>query len=173
MKWVLIILGVLVAIVAVIVLVGYLLPVGHVASRSARFHQPPDSVWAAITNVTAYPTWRTDVTNVDPLPPENGRARWIEEGGGQRITFEVAESDAPRRLVVRIADAGLPFGGTWTYVLDPADGGARLAITENGEVYNPIFRFMARYVFGHAATMEKYLTALGRHFGQAVVPEER
>jgi uncharacterized protein YndB with AHSA1/START domain len=171
MRWALVLLGALVAVVILVVAIGYMLPVAHLATRQARFTQPPDAVWSAITDVPAYPSWRPDVTRVETLPPQDGRSRWVEEGGGQRIAFEVVESEAPRKLVVRIADPSLPFGGTWTYLLAPDDSGTTLAITENGEVYNPIFRFMARYVFGHTATMEKYLAALGKHFGQTVITE--
>ncbi|HJR43519.1 MAG TPA: SRPBCC family protein [Gemmatimonadaceae bacterium] len=171
MKWALIILGALVVVVIVVVAVGYMLPVAHVAASEARFAQPQDAVWTAITDVSAFPSWRADVTAVDTLPSRDGRQRWVEEAGGQRITFEVVESEAPRKLVVRIADPSLPFGGSWTYLLAPSDSGTTLAITENGEVYNPIFRFMARYVFGHTATMEKYLASLGERFGQPVTTE--
>lgn len=172
MRWALIIVGVLVAAVLLVIVVGSMLPVAHVATRSARFTQPPEAVWAAITDVAAYPSWRTDVTKVDSLPAQDGHARWVEDAGGQRITYEVVESAAPRRLVVRIADRGLPFGGRWTYQITPADGGSELRITENGEVYNPLFRFMSRFIFGHGATMEQYLSGLGKRFGQPVTPVE-
>ena len=36
----------------------------------------------------------------------------------------------------------------------------RFTITENGEVYNPIFRFLSRYVMGYTATMDRYLQAV-------------
>jgi hypothetical protein len=45
-----------------------------------------------------------------------------------------------------------------------------LRITEEGEVYNPLFRFMSRYVFGHYRTLEQYARDLGRHFGEDVTP---
>jgi hypothetical protein len=70
---------------------------------------------------------------------------------------------APKRLVGRITDTSLPFRGSWTYVLQSEGTGTRLSITENGEVYNPIFRFMSRFVFGHTATMERYLVDLAAH----------
>ena len=38
-------------------------------------------------------------------------------------------------------------------------------ITEDGEVYNPVFRFMSRFIIGHAATLDQYLTALGKRLG--------
>ena len=39
-------------------------------------------------------------------------------------------------------------------------GGSDLTITEDGEVYNVIFRFMSRFVFGHHATMDAFLKNL-------------
>ncbi len=41
-----------------------------------------------------------------------------------------------------------------------------VTITENGEIYNPFFRFMARFVFGYTVTMETYLKALGKKFSE-------
>jgi hypothetical protein len=58
--------------------------------------------------------------------------------------------------VNRIADPKLPFGGSWTYEVSAAGSGTELNITENGEVYNPLFRFVSRFIMGHTATIEKY-----------------
>ena len=33
-------------------------------------------------------------------------------------------------------------------------------VAENGEIYNPVFRFIARYVQGYTATTDNYLKAL-------------
>ncbi|HZD05714.1 MAG TPA: hypothetical protein VE173_12380, partial [Longimicrobiales bacterium] len=66
-----------------------------------------------------------------------------------------------------IADEGLPFGGTWTYVLEPDAGGTRVTLTEDGEIYNPFFRFMARFVFGYDGTMRSYLDGLEARMGGA------
>ena len=77
------------------------------------------------------------------------------------MTYEVGQADPPRKLVTRIADPHLPFGGTWTYeIVAGAESGSTLTITENGEVYNPFFRFISRYVMGYTATMDRYLQAL-------------
>jgi hypothetical protein len=54
----------------------------------------------------------------------------------------------------------LPFGGPWTYELRPEGSATHLTITEHGEVFDPFFRFMSRFVLGHAATMERILTLL-------------
>jgi hypothetical protein len=78
--------------------------------------------------------------------------------------------DPPRRLIGRIADPSLPFGGSWTYDVVREGAGSRVMITEDGVVRNPVFRFMSRFVFGHHATQEAYLRALGRKFGHDATP---
>ncbi len=167
MKWVLIAVGSLIALGVVAVAVGALLPQGHVASRTARFKQSPDVLWQTIADIAASPSWRPDVKSVERLPDSNGHEMWREVGKyGQPMPMETIESIAPRRLVRRIADPKLPFGGTWTFEIAPANGGSTVTITENGKIYNPFFRFMARFVLGYTATMETYLKALGKKFGE-------
>jgi hypothetical protein len=72
--------------------------------------------------------------------------------------------------VTVIADKGIPFGGSWDYRIIPEGAGSRITITENGEVYNPIFRFVSRYVIGHTATLDKYLSALATKVGDTYLP---
>ena len=80
--------------------------------------------------------------------------------------YELVEDRAPSRRVTRIADKNLPFGGTWTYEITPAAEGSELRITEDGEVYNVIFRFMAKYVFGYTGSIEGVFRDLGKKFGE-------
>ncbi len=167
MKWLLVTVGALVAIVAVVAIVGLLLPRDHVAATTAHLKAPPDSVWQAVTDVRDYPRWRMGVQSVNVLAAE-GALRWREHGSDGAITFERSEEQRPRRLVTRIVDETLPFGGTWTYELTPEPDGTALTITERGYVTNPIFRFMSRFVFGHHHSQEEFLRALGRRFGQEV-----
>ncbi|HUR92176.1 MAG TPA: SRPBCC family protein [Gemmatimonadaceae bacterium] len=165
MRWVVIVLGSLAAVVAILLAVGYSLPVKHVATRSAVVAAPADQVWAAITDVASAPQWRTDVKSVEVVRQGAAGPVWREVSGDGTITFETVESLPPRRLVTRIADKSLPFGGRWTYELEPTTGGTRVTIREDGEVYNPVFRFVSRYVMGHHATIEKYLTSLRTRLG--------
>ena len=165
LKIVLVILAAIAALVLVIVLVGSRLPVKHVASRSAEFKAPPDSLFAVIADFRNAPSWRKELKSVELLAPVNGRVRFREVGGERPLTMEVEELSAPRRLVTRIADTGLPFGGSWEFELEPAGHGTRLTITEHGEVYNPVFRFMSRFVIGTTGTIDKYLASLTRREG--------
>lgn len=170
MKWALIALGAIISLALIVTAIGALLPKQHVASRSALFKQSAATVWQTITDIESFSAWRTDLKGVERLPDREGRPVWREVSRQGAMTLEIVESSPPNRLVSRIADPDLPFGGSWTYELAEADAGTKLTITENGEVYNPIFRFMSRFVFGHTATLEAYLKALGKKFGEDVVP---
>jgi len=45
-------------------------------------------------------------------------------------------------------------------------GQCQLTIVERGKVRNPFFRFMSRFIFGHGATIENYLSSLAKSFGE-------
>jgi uncharacterized protein YndB with AHSA1/START domain len=171
MRIVVLLLAVAVGLGLVVVAVGYLLPVKHVATVVAQVPATPEQVWDALTDVAAYPKWRGDVTSVEMLPADSGHVAWREIGKNNAIAFAVESADRPRRLVTRITDKSLPFGGAWEYIVIPDGAGSRVQITEHGEVYNPVFRFVSRFIMGHSATASAYLKALGARFGATVVPE--
>jgi hypothetical protein len=163
MKWIWMIVLVLAIPLMVILIIGLLLPKKHTVQRSTSLRQSPETVWGLISGP---PSWRTSVQKYEELPPHDGHRMWREtDKSGQTITFEAIESAPPWRLVTRIADPKLPFGGTWTYEIAPTVDGCTLTITEDGEVYNPVFRFVSRYIMGHAATVNMYLKAVHAKLG--------
>jgi uncharacterized protein YndB with AHSA1/START domain len=166
MKWILIVFTVLAAILILIVLIGWLLPKAHTVTREARFHQPPEAIWKAITDIDAMPAWRQGLKSVKHLPDQNGLPAWVETLDSGTIPLATVASQPPAMLVVRIADPKLPFGGTWTYEITPIATGSSLRIREDGEVYNPLFRFLSRFVFGQSAAIETYLKSLAKKFGE-------
>jgi len=170
MKWAILIVGVLAALVAVMAVVGAMLPRDHHATRKARFHVSPAALFAVLAGP---PDWRTGVKSYGELPDREGKKLWWEEDTHrQKVTYELVESKPPERLVTRIAQPGLPFGGGWTFEISPlTGGGSELRIRENGEIYNVIFRFMARFIFGYTGTIETYLRDLGVKFGEPVAIE--
>lgn len=162
MKVALIVTGVIAALVLATVLLGYALPVRHVASRERMIPASPSVVFAAIADPNRYPTWRSGLQDVQLLPPVDGKASFREKGGDGTITYVIDASEPDRRLVTRIADTGLPFGGKWTYELSPHDSGTLVRITEHGEVYNPVFRVISRFIMGHHRTIDAVLGDLER-----------
>ena len=171
MKWLLIVVGVLVFAVAVVAVVGWMLPQNHVASGTAQLSLSPDKVWPIVTDVADYPSWRNEVDSVERLATPD--LRWREISGSDRISYEATTFDAPTHFVAHIADKGLPFGGSWDYRIEAAGTGSRITITENGEVYNPIFRFVSKFFMGHTATIDKYLTALAKRTGDQYTRQDR
>ena len=134
MRWVIWVVGSLAVIVAVVAIVGSMLPQQHTASRTARVALAPAALYPILVQMAQAST--------DP-------------------PVRVERQEPPSLLVTTISDPKLPFGGSWTYWLEPAGTAASdLTITENGEVYNVIFRFMSRFVFGHHATMDAFIREL-------------
>jgi len=113
MTWLVRVVVGLIVIGIVVFIVGSLLPQNHTASRTANFSQPPETVWAAMTDVAAFPSWRSDVATVAQLAPQNDKPVWRETSHrGEHITYAAETWDPPRHLVTRITDKNLPFGGT-------------------------------------------------------------
>ena len=121
--------GIVVAIIGLAAAVGAAQPVAHVASRSETFAVSPEQLW------------------------DLALAAFRRTNDG---SYAIVQQERPRRLVTTIVDKKLPYGGSWTYELAPAPGGTTLTVVERGEVYNPVFRFVSRYVIGHTRTLDAY-----------------
>ena len=165
MRWVLWTGLALVVVVGVVILIGWLLPVAHEAARSAQFSAPPQQVYDAVADVAGYADWFDGVSRIELLPSTNGKIRFREHTSSGPVVMEVEHARPPSQFVTRIADPDQPFGGTWTFEIAPESSGSRLTITERGEVYNPIFRFMSRFIFGQTGTMERFLRAQNARLG--------
>jgi uncharacterized protein YndB with AHSA1/START domain len=170
MKWVVRILIALAAIVAVITMIGAVLPRVHVESRTAAFRAAPDSLWATLSDLEHYPGWAPAVTTATRLPDRNGHPVWEHSGPEGKMPLAVTAFEPPHRLVLEIVATDLPYSGNWTWEVTPSGSGALVTVTERGVVDNPIFRFLSRFVFGQTATMDGYLKALGRRHGETVTP---
>ena len=160
MRWVIYIAAAIAIIAILVIVIGYSLPKGHSVSRTVAVAMPPAALYALLSDVERYQSWRPDVKSLQRHPDRDGRPAWTEEMSGMKIPLYFERMEPPSVLVSRIADPSLPFGGTWTYRIEPAPSGATVTITEDGEVNNPFFRFMSRFVFGHTATIDAFLKHL-------------
>jgi uncharacterized protein YndB with AHSA1/START domain len=175
LKWILIVVGALLAVVLVTMLVGAFMPREHVAASFITLRQPPDSVWQVVRDLGAAPEWWSGLESSQraSLESEGGQERWIQKmKSGSELPILVVREDPPRLLVTRIdVPDDATFGGTWTYEIEPADGGSRVTVTENGFINNLLFRFLSNTVLGMHGTMDAYLRALGSRFGEDVLPQ--
>jgi uncharacterized membrane protein len=171
---VLVIIGVItgvILLVVVVALIGSRLPKSHTVTRSIFLRQSPQNVYAVIRDFPSTPAWRSTVKRVEVKTQPDGKVHLREEGKNGAVNYELAEDVPGERMALRILDSDLGYSGKWTYVFAQENGGARVTITEDGEVSNALFRFMSRYIFGHTATLDTYLSSLARRFGEDTAPQ--
>jgi hypothetical protein len=167
MKIALVVAGALVLLVILVVAIGAMLPKEHVVTRSARYAASAERLFVLIAGPQ---NWRPDVVSSEEFA-EGGRT-FVRETTRDKetITYELLNRDEPRSIERRIATENLPYSGSWTVILEPSSQGTTVSITERGEVSNPVFRFVSRFVLGQTQTIDTYLRALGMATGQEVEP---
>jgi hypothetical protein len=139
--------------VALVLLVGWLLPQTREGRAEATIAAPPDLVLAVIEDVETQPEWR-DVGSVTRT--ETG---WSEvTARGERIDF-VAEEMSVDRIALRFtSDAG--YSGEWQALLAPVSGGTRIAVVERATTTSPLGRIVARLMFDPTEFATTYLAKL-------------
>jgi len=153
MKYLLIAAAILLVLVLVVVVIGYLLPVAHTATKTFTVKAPPDSVWQRLTDFKNYPAWRKDLSAVVATSDTS----WIEtDRRKHQMPVAIIIYEPYKQLATKINGSNLPFGGTWVFVLKEANNQTMVTITEHGEVYNPVFRFVSRFIMGYYATINQY-----------------
>jgi hypothetical protein len=171
MKLILLIVVFVFIIVAVVLIVGALLPKNHVVSRHVILHRSPDETYRTARDFSAAPSWRPDVERVEMIATADNHVQFREHAKHGAVTYDLIEDRPGEKMVTRIADLNLGYSGSWTFTFTKEAAGTRVQITEAGEVSNVFFRFMSRFVFGQSTTIEKYLVALGKKFGEDVLPQ--
>jgi len=165
MKILLIVLAALTLLVLSVFVIGSLLPKRHVVSRAASFQAAPEKLFPLIVGPQ---NWRPDVLGCEAVADSSGREFQRETTrNGNVITYELLERVPPTSVTRRIATENLPYSGSWSFSIQPGNGGSVVRITENGEVSNPVIRFVSMFL-DHTRSLDAYLQALGRASGQQV-----
>jgi len=160
------VIGGVIGVAGMVALIGWALPVKHTASRTVTLNAPPQQVFDLMSDFAHAAAWRDGVTRVEMLPDDGKGPLFREYGSMGPMLMRAEVIERPHRLVTRIADPELPFGGTWTHTLRPApSGGTEHTITEDGEIYNVFFRALARFIFGYTSTIEQYQASLAKRLG--------
>ena len=153
--------------VAAMYVLGSRLPVSHVATVTAVINAPQAVVWQKMEDVKTQPQWRKELNGIDDAASQGGHPCWTEVQKHMRMLLCEDLTAAPSTRIVRIADPTLPFGGLWTYELQPIDAGSsRLTITENGSTWPPIWRFLGHYAFHEDSSIKLYESELQQSFAK-------
>jgi Polyketide cyclase / dehydrase and lipid transport len=172
MTWIVIAtVGAIVLCTIVATAIGSRLPPGHRCVVRAQFASAADRVWQVVTQMSNAPNWRSGLRQIERLPDRDGKQVWVEVRRFRRMPLVFEDMQPPSRLVIRIDDESLPYGGSWTYEIVSLEDGCTLTITEDGVVRKPLLRFMSRYLIGYDATIRRYLRDLGKKLGEKVEPE--
>ena len=105
-------------------------------STETVVRRPCDEVAAYAGDPTHAPDWYANISSVEwRTPPPVGvgsRMDFVATFLGRRLayTYEVAELDPGRRLVMRTADGPFPMETTYTW--EPVDGGTRMTLCNRG-----------------------------------------
>lgn len=159
---------VLIVLAALLLIVGLLLPTTHVVVVESRYRASASDIYATINDVGTAGTWRSGLEQVQVLSGPGEPLKWREVADWGTLTFVQEINEPDRRIVSRILDEGQGFGGTWTFDITAAPAATVLRITERGEITNPLYRFMSRFVFGYYRGLETYARDLGQRFGEEV-----
>ncbi|MDP2306766.1 MAG: hypothetical protein Q8P18_12145 [Pseudomonadota bacterium] len=138
----------------------------HTLARAVRLYHPLADVWAAVLDLGAHATWRSDLVAMERQSDVRGHEVWREvPRSGAPVTFETAETLPDRRLVRCVVDQGAPYGGCVTIEIIRRDDGAIVTIAEKFKVHSAWFRY-TNTVAGRRARLDAWLTDLGRKFGE-------
>jgi hypothetical protein len=162
--------GCVIGLILAVVVIGLLLPKRHVVSRNASYRATPEQLFSLIAGTQS---WRPDVLRSETIPDSQGRELLRETTrDGNAVLYEVLDRVPPTSIKRRIATPNLPYSGTWSYALQAKGETTVVRITEDGEVYNPVFRFVSRFVNGQTRSIDNYLRALGKALGQDVETQD-
>src|SRR5438477_12476915 len=85
--------------VGVVTVIGFLLPVKHVATRRADFSKTTKEIWNLISGFEASPSWRSEVKAVEKIQANDGSIVWREVSQrGEVIDYTTVESLPEQKL---------------------------------------------------------------------------
>ena len=144
----------LILIVLLASVIGRFLPKKHRVQASIDLDAQPEVVWDLLRDFEKYASWRSGLRRVEKINEQS----WLEvDRHRKKVIYGIAEEKSPTRLVVQIRSDNLPYSGQWIYEISREGESTSLTITEEGEVYSPIFRFIGHYIMDKAASIKGFL----------------
>src|SRR3954452_5922889 len=111
------------------------------AELTIEIERTPEDVFSYLTDVSNLPNWQTGVKSATQRDGRIEESPW-SFGHELRTPFEIIAHDKPRLFTLRALDSPVPF--TVRHELEPANGGTRLSVTDEGDVPGFAAGFLAR-----------------------------
>ncbi|MFW6088483.1 MAG: SRPBCC family protein [Gemmatimonadota bacterium] len=167
MRWLLGGVGIVIGVLAVLAGIGYSMPNAHVAQAEADYRSGPDSVYAILSDIEAWPEWHPSAGSLTPVGDSSEPVSWRIRGPDGSMTITLIDEDPPQRFVT-LADGGM-FIGRWTYKVEERAGRTRVTITEEARIDNLVIRGLTVFR-NQTSTLVRVLRALGDRLGERVEP---
>ena len=101
MRYLLIAAAILGALVLLILIIGWCLPVRHTATSEVTVSTTAGPLYNLITDIEHYPDWRSSVDRTERLAESAGKTRFREFGSNGTILFEVCSAESTPRYANR------------------------------------------------------------------------
>jgi hypothetical protein len=146
----------LLALGALIFLVGLMLPRQREFVREAVLKSPVDQVFQLVTQVENQASWRTDIQEIRVINEQS----WTEvPKKGAPITFRVKKKVDNQLFEIEIVEPR-SFQGYWTGNFESVASGTKVLFKEVITIENPFFRVMGAVFVDLNKTMDEYLHCL-------------
>ncbi|HLJ15513.1 MAG TPA: SRPBCC family protein [Bryobacteraceae bacterium] len=141
----LLVMGAAFGLVALLGIIGFLLPRGVTSTATVQIARPPTQVWQFISDHTNVPKWTPEFKKVEVLPDH----RWKAFGhNGEAALFEDTMVAPPKRLVSQLIEKDRSVGGIWELDLTPVmSGGCTVTAHATLILNGPYQRFFAHFLF--------------------------
>ncbi len=160
-KITLIILTIIVVIINIPIIGGLFLPKSHKVTKTMFVKYDPENVYLFITNVKEYPKWLHRVKKVEIVSTNpSGLTSWQEHYSyGKPMMYQIMEAAPYSDLTIKTANAEAYYVNTWKINIKEVENGTMLTITEDGDIYNPFFRTIAK-LRGTDYSLNEYMADL-------------
>lgn len=159
--WIWIAIGVPLGLIALVFVVGSLLPADYRVRGHVDLALPPDQLWARLADIEKHPMAAGMARGVEILPQENGLPVWVEDIGSSKIRVHAEVMETPKRVVRKMADEIVPMTAETEFVITPHGEGSRVTVdhairVDSGTWHVPVFRVTLTLFSGARRGMEAY-----------------
>ena len=162
MMWIWIAAASLLGLVALVFLVGTLLPERTRARGRLDVPLSPAEVWRRLADFERHPMSAGMCRGTERLPDENGLPVWIEDLGSSKFRVQTVEAEEPRRIVRRMTDQVVPMTARSVIELEAIGSGTRLTMETDvtlarGTWHVPVMRVTLALFRGVRGGIKGYL----------------
>lgn len=167
--WTWILLGLIVALIAIPNAVGMFLGPDFDATVEMEIPRSPTEVWAALNDIENNPC-SSMRKGTEMLSAPGEAPVFLEDIGSTTLRIETTEWVEPTRIVREVSDQATPMTATWAVDVEASGSGSRVRVhattrLPNGTWHMPMFRFMLTVSGGQEKQVRGYLEGIARSLG--------